>query len=102
MMLKAQEFFSPTCKEIDTKELKMFCKAVSVGLQLVPRGSALVPPDVNKPELEYDPAAMKDRKKKSGAGRGGAAAAERMFSANEIDDIKSRFNRLYEETTRDS
>jgi Protein of unknown function (DUF3110) len=47
-MLKAMEFHSPSPQEQDVRELKEFCIGAAVGLQLVPTGAGLTPPEANK------------------------------------------------------
>jgi Protein of unknown function (DUF3110) len=52
-MLKAMEFHSPSPQEQDVRELKEFCIGAAVGLQLVPTGAGLTPPEANKVSRVY-------------------------------------------------
>jgi Protein of unknown function (DUF3110) len=53
LMLKAMEFHSPSPQEQDVRELKEFCIGAAVGLQLVPTGAGLTPPEANKVYTVY-------------------------------------------------
>ncbi|KAG5187710.1 hypothetical protein JKP88DRAFT_353630 [Tribonema minus] len=52
LMLKAQEFHSPSPQELKLAELKQFCRESGVGLKLVPKGSGLTPPEANKTDVD--------------------------------------------------
>lgn len=61
-ILKNQEFFEPQPTKIALRELESFCDPIGVEIQIVPKGTYLVPPSDAVDTLDHNPYLNKARK----------------------------------------
>lgn len=54
LVLKDQKFFDPTPREINFKELSDYCKSIGLQVQIVPRGTNLLPPHGRVDNMNYN------------------------------------------------
>ena len=54
-MLRAQHFFHPQPQQMDLKTLECYCQALGVYVQVVPKGTRLIPPSQNVKHFGHDP-----------------------------------------------
>ncbi len=54
LVLKDQKFFDPTPQQINYKSLSDYCQTISLALQIVPKGTNLLPPIDRVDNLSYN------------------------------------------------